>query len=132
MKPKLRLVAEYVHNNADNIYIMNSGVANSLNDATPIKDISKEIYCYNVIKAGSWDSFSGRYYEQTKVFGFTHPESVFRELADNSSAYYITSYENDAQRIKILLEEHYDITVEVNEIDADIPNAIIYSFKRDE
>lgn len=100
-------LAQYVASNSETTFIVNSSLANSLFAFTDIKDISKDIYYENVIKTGSWDTFTGRYYEQAERRGISDPDTIFLEFVNNEDVAYITKRADDLTRMEIFLEEHY-------------------------
>ena len=81
-------LGSYLEENSDKTFLSESGIVNQLWNNKPIKKLNRQDYPPNILKTGSWDSFSERYYYVTEM-NRMDPDSLFYDLAfgENENIY---------------------------------------------
>ena len=105
LQPNIELY-NYIHNNKMT-FVVNSSVANNIWQNKAIIKLNQEDYPVNMIKTGSWDTFSGRYYYIAKNNNIS-PDSLFMDLTNYSTIALITNDEIEAERINTFIKDHYN------------------------
>lgn len=123
-------LSEYIENNKNITFLVNPGVANALVDSTEIKDISIELYKSNVVKTGSWDTFTGRYYKMMENNNITYYNNLFKELIESEKMLYVSNNIEDVQRISIFLQQHYNIRSNIHEVETFPSGASVWKFTK--
>lgn len=102
-------LSEYLHSTEDILFITNSGLANELLCSNAIINISVRDYYPNVLKMGSWDSYTKRYYNQISKFGIKDPDNMFYALATEENVRLLTYEPKDCVALERYLLEHYSL-----------------------
>ena len=98
----VRDIREAIHANPDTLYVCESSVANRLYFfGRACLDVKTTDEMENVVKSGSWDSFSPRYYAQLERFNVDQNKLLSSTTA--SGTRYVGS---DDARIRSFLEEY--------------------------
>lgn len=112
---------------SDKLYIVQSFLYNSIFDNVcyPAYEIEKTDMFHNLIKSGSGDSFSPRYYENVQEWGVESPDKLLIQLVWNDRMYYVG---NNGENVLRYLEGQVDGTVTMV-VEKEFPgNVCIYKY----
>ena len=102
-------LSNYIASTEDILYVTNSGLANELICADAIIDIDESNYYPNVLKLGSWDSYSKRYYNQIHKYNVEDPDNMLHALAVEENVRLLTQFPEDCEALQKYLNEHYNL-----------------------
>lgn len=98
----VRHIREAIHENPETLYVCESSVANQLYFyGRACQDVRPTDEMENVVKSGSWDSFSPRYYAQLARFD-TDPNKLLSSTTASGTRY----VGSDDARIRSFIEEY--------------------------
>lgn len=113
----------YIEEHPQDLYVASSGVVNPLEYRTTIFQVGEDMDVGNVIKLGSWDIYSKRYYDQLEKYHVENKERLLIALTEESVRY-IAWDEEETKMIKKYLEEHLDENIVYEQI-AEFPKCDI-------
>ena len=103
-RENLRPVAAYLKQQPDTLFAIQTQLYNALYyDAVPVFSVKGTDVFDNVIKLGSGDSFSGRYYKQLRQFSIQNPDELMQDLARQQNLRYVAW---DDELLTTFLQEH--------------------------
>lgn len=108
-------VKNYIADNPEYLYIGSSGVVNPLEYSADIFSVGEDIDAGRVMKLGSWDLYSRRYYNQISNYNIENEESLLMALTEENVIYMV----NDDEEFKLILrylEEHLNSEIEYEEV----------------
>ena len=107
---KYKEVYEYINQHHEWLFAGSSSTLNGLLYNDNVLGIGTQMSVENVIKLGSWDIYSSRYYYQTKKYNIEDPDRLILGMADNENVVYIVNSDNTYEKnsLKQFFLEHED------------------------
>lgn len=122
-------VKDYVAQNKDKLFLVDAGLGNRFVTGIPIIKLEKEDYCSNILKLGSWDSYSGRYYSLLEEYEIDDPNNMFAELAIDNKVYLLTNNAWYCESLTTYLMEKYGWRIVIQQIkEFDISRAGVFDY----
>lgn len=123
-------VYDYINDNQDMLYAGSSSIINPLAYGSPMLDAGKGLNMKNVIKLGSWDIYSSRYYSQVRRYNIEPEDRLLIAMAQNDGVQYIVNGQdtNEYGMVIRFIEEHTGKKAE-STLEAEFPEADIKIYK---
>lgn len=100
---------DYINNNSDTLYAASAGIVNPLLYNFPVFKAGSLVSAENIIKLGSWDIYSSRYYSQIRRYGITYEDRLLIAMAQEDKIQFITNDSgSEYEMIISYIEEHTD------------------------
>ena len=114
-KIKYEEVWDYIQNNQEYLFVGSSATINEMLGLSDIFNVGEELVTGNVMKLGTWDMYSSRYYSQVKKYNLLHKDSVLLSMVENDNIIYMVAKDYDFQTdyIMTFLKEHTKDSVSV-------------------
>ena len=111
---KYEEVYKYINEYSDYLFVGSSSIINQFSYNDDVLNIGSRLSIGNVLKLGSWDVYSSRYYYQVEKYGIKDPDRLILGIADNENVFYIVDSNNlqEIERLKQYFAEHAGISVD--------------------
>lgn len=110
---KYQEVKEYINENSKYLYVASSRLVNPLEYSTDIFSVGEDVKAENVVKLGSWDIYSQRYYTQMEKYEVDNQDRLLLALTEKDVRYMVKD-EEELILISTYLQEHEETKVEKN------------------
>ncbi|MEJ8734534.1 hypothetical protein [Mediterraneibacter sp. ICN-202921] len=99
-----KIAYDYINSHSEVLFVGSSTTINEISYSDPVFEIGTQMSSENVIKLGSWDIYSSRYYHQANKYGIEDKDRLILGMVDNKNVNYIVQKQNKEELI--ILEQY--------------------------
>lgn len=129
---KYETVYEYINSHSEILFAGSSTTLNEISYNDSVFEIGNQVSAENIIKLGSWDIYSSRYYHQVEKYRVRNEERLILGMINNDAVNYIVQKQNpeEVEILKQYMREHIGIEVRFLQLE-ELDEMVIYKIIAD-